>query len=382
MCIRICTSAISTAQCPMGIKLKFLILALLLPLGGCARPLSTQVEFALDTLCGVNLYESGSNQLYSQIFSRIREIDRTMTAFENEFQELFDSGGNFDPDSPAAEAYRSAAGALVSGVVAINRQAGIEPVHVRADLIDVLEKALYYAELSGGAFDPTIGPLVKLWGIGTDSQRIPDDDEIAAALALVNWRNLVIDRETGTAFLQRKGMALDLGAIAKGYAADEAVRIAREGGVSRAVFDFGGNIAVLGWRDNRGEEMQPWRIGIQDPLKKRDEHIGILPVHDASVVTSGVYERYFEADGKRYHHILSTANGYPVDNGLLSVTIVTDNSIDADALSTSVFALGFQRGMALIDSIPGAGAIFIFNDHSVRITDSLAGIFRPASDVP
>ena len=299
-----------------------------------------------------------------------------MTAYAGEFQELLGSGGNFDSSSRMAEAYQGVAGTLISGVVAINRQAGIEPVKVRPDLIEVLEKALYYAGLSGGAFDPTIGPLVKLWGIGTDSQRIPDDDEIAAALALIDWRDLIIDREEGTAFLQREGMALDLGAIAKGYAADEAVRIAREGRVKRAVFDFGGNIAVLGWREEKGKESLPWRIGMQNPLNERGTYFGVLPVHDTSVVTSGVYERYFELDGKRYHHLLSTVNGYPVDNGLLSVTVVADSSTDADAFSTTVFALGFERGKALIDSIAGVEAIFIFDDNSMQITDGLTEIFE------
>ena len=335
------------------------------------------MEFVLGTLCQVNLYESGNNQLYSRIFSRVREVNRTMTAFDGDFQDLVGSEGSYDPDSRTAAAYRRAADTLTSGVVSINRQAGIEPVKVRADLIDLLEKALYYAELSGGSFDPTVGPLVKLWGIGTDSQRIPTDDEIAAALALVDWRNLIINREEGTVFLRHEGMVLDLGAIAKGYAADEAVRIAREGKAKRAIFDFGGNIAVLGWRGKNGKEMLPWRIGVQNPRSGRGEYIGIVPVHDASVVTSGVYERYFESNGKRYHHLLSTTDGYPAENGLLSVTIVTESSTDADALSTAVFTLGFEQGKALIDSIDGAEAIFIFDDDSVQITKGLEGIFRP-----
>ena len=381
MCTRSYTSATLTARCPMAIKLRQLTLALLLaPLAACAKPSRAQLEFSLGTVCAVNLYESGSSQMYSRIFSRVREIDRTMTAHEGEFQEMIGGGGSYDSDSPAAAAYQGATGALVSGVAAINRQAGIGPARVRPDLIEVLEKALRYAELSGGAFDPTVGPLVKLWGIGTDSQRIPGGDEIAEALALVDWRDLVIDREAGTAFLRREGMALDLGAIAKGYAADEAARIAREGGARRAVFDFGGNIAVLGWRGRKRGEMLPWRIGIQNPLGERGAYIGVLPVHDTSVVTSGVYERYFEDGGRRYHHILSTADGWPVENGLMSVTIVTESSIDADALSTAVFAMGFERGKALIDSIANAGAIFIFDDHSVRITDNLAGVFRQADD--
>ena len=365
----------------MDIKSKFFLYILLFSLAACSKPAPSQIEFVLGTICKVNLYESGNNRLYSRIFSRVREIDRTMTAFAGEFQELTSSGGNFDPDSKTAAVYRSAIDSLTSGVVAINRQAGVEPVKVRADLIDLLETALHYAELSGGSFDPTIGPLVKLWGIGTDSQHIPGDEEIAAALALVDWRDLVIDREEETVFLRREGMELDLGAIAKGYAADEAVRIAREGRVKRAVFDFGGNIAVLGWRGKSGKEMLPWRIGIQDPRGKRDEYVGILPVYHSnvatSVVTSGVYERFFESDGKHYHHLLSTTTGYPVENGLLSVTIITEHSTDADALSTAVFTMGYERGNTLIDSIDGAEAIFIFDDDSVQITSGLEGIYRP-----
>jgi thiamine biosynthesis lipoprotein len=303
-----------------------------------------------------------------------------MTAYPGEFQELINDMGLAEPGSSADLAARSVAEALVSGVVAINEQAGIEPVKVRADLIEVLEKAVHYAELSDGAFDPTIGPLVKLWGIGTGVDRIPGDEEITDALELVNWRELVIDREAGTAFLCRKGMALDLGAIAKGYAGDEAARIAAEAKVKRAIFDLGGNIVALGWRSQKGKEALPWRVGIQNPLKERGVYIGVLPVHDKSVVTSGVYERNFELDGKRYHHLLSTTTGYPAENGLLSVTIAAKNSTDADALSTTVFTMGYERGKALIDSIPDTEAIFVFDNRDVIITDGLTGIFTLISD--
>ncbi|MDR2717801.1 MAG: FAD:protein FMN transferase [Treponema sp.] len=359
---------------------KFIVVVLLVLLTACINRQSPQIEFVLGTICRINLYEGGSKRLYSRIFARIREIDRTMTVYPGEFEELINGGGIVDPDSKSAATFRSAVETLTSAVVAINRQAGIEPVKVRADVLEVLEQALYYAALSDGAFDPTVGPLVQLWGIGTDAQSIPGDREIAAALRLVNWRDLAIDREAGTAFLRRRGMALDLGAIAKGYAGDEALRIAREAKVKRAVFDLGGNIVALGWRKQDKKKSLPWRIGIQNPLNERGVYMGVMPVHDTSVVTSGVYERYFETEGKRYHHILSTTSGYPVDNGLLSVTVVTASSTAADALSTTVFALGFQRGKALVDSIPDTEAIFIFDDRSVRITDGLAGIFKITDD--
>jgi thiamine biosynthesis lipoprotein len=364
----------------ISFPLVFLSALCALALSACTRPSQPQRELALGTVCVVNLYEKGDSGLYSRIFFRIREIDRTMSAFESEFQDMLIGNAIVYPESPEAATIQSATEALVSGVAAVNRQAGIEPVKVRADLLDLLEKALHYAELSGGAFDPTIGPLVKLWGIGTENQRIPDYDEIADALDLVDWRDLIIDRGAGTAFLAREGMALDLGAIAKGYAADEAARIADEGGVKHAVIDLGGNISALGWRGWNGKNFMPWRIGVQNPLKERGAYIGVLQVHDASIVTSGVYERYFESGGIRYHHILSTDNGYPVNNGLLSVTIVAKNSTEADALSTTVFALGFEKGKALIDSIVGAEAIFIFSDKRVHITGGLQNIFTLVDD--
>jgi FAD:protein FMN transferase len=359
---------------------KLLSLALLpLLLSACFKRQPSQREFALGTVCVINLYESGNDRLYSRIFSRIREINNVMGAFPGEFEDLLEDLLNDDTINNL-DFGDKAVSALVSGVLAINRKAGIAPVKVRADLIEVLETALRYAELSGGAFDPTVGPLVRLWNIGTDAQRIPSDDEIAAALTLVNFRDLVIDRGNGTAFLRRRGMEIDLGAIAKGYAADEAGRIAKEGRVKRGIIDLGGNILALGWRGERGKELLPWRIGVQNPFGSRGEYIGVLAVHDTSVVTSGVYERYFDNGGTRYHHILSTTDGYPVDNGLLSVTIVTGRSMEADALSTAVFAMGFVRGKALIDSIPGAQAVFVFADRSVKITEGLSGIFTLTDD--
>jgi len=366
-------------------KLFLLLLPFLLT--ACSKPPRAQREFALGTICVINLYEGGNNQLYSRIFSRIREIDRIMSVFPGEFEDLLNDSASFNDATiiaPNADG-NNPVSTLVSGVLAINRQAGIAPVKARADLIEVLETALRYAELSGGAFDPTVGPLVKLWGIGTEAQRIPADGEIAAALELVNYRDLIIDRVSGTAFLRREGMELDLGAIAKGYAADEAARIAKEGKVKRGIIDLGGNIFALGWRGEK--ELSPWRIGVQNPFSDRGESAGVLAVHDTSVVTSGVYERFFESGGalsgesaKRYHHLLSTADGYPVDNGLLSVTIVTGRSIEADALSTAVFALGYEKGKALIDSIPNAEAVFVFADRSVRITEGLSGNFTLTND--
>ncbi|AEF84867.1 ApbE family protein [Treponema primitia ZAS-2] len=311
-------------------------------LPGCAKTLPSQSEFVLGTICTVNLYDQGSPEVYHQIFDRLREIENRMSA-------------NLE-DSELDQ---------------INRMAGIRPVVVHPDLIDVIQRALYFAEKADGAFDPTVGPLVKLWSIGSDDERLPGEDEIAAALSLINWRDIVVDREQGTVFLERPLMRLDLGAIAKGYAADEAGRIIRAAGIKRALIDLGGNILALG--EKKGGA--PWRVGIQNPLDNRGAYFGIAEVRDKTLVTSGIYERFFEYDGKRYHHILSTQDGYPVDNGLLSITVISGNSIDADALSTSLFVLGYEQGKILAESLDDTEAIFVFTDMSVHCTSGALEYF-------
>jgi thiamine biosynthesis lipoprotein len=321
-------------------------LPLILLAFSCAKAPPARTELVMGTACSINLYDAGSRSLYAAVFSRLREIDQTMNA-------------NEQASSGESELGR------------INNYAGIEPVKVSGELIAVLDRALQYAELSGGAFDPTVGPLVKLWGIGSEAPRIPGGPEIAEALSLINWQDVRVDHERETVFLQKPGMALDLGAIAKGYAADEAAALIRAAGLKRGIIDLGGNIMALGSRSWNN----PWRIGIQDPDRKRGDYLGVLLVEDKSVVTSGIYERYFEFEGWRYHHILSTRDGYPVENGLLSVTIAADFSIDADGLSTSAFALGYEKGRALIESVPGAEAIFVFTDKSVRGTAGALKIF-------
>ncbi|MDR2049006.1 MAG: FAD:protein FMN transferase [Treponema sp.] len=323
-----------------------------------------RTELALGTLCRIELFSGEKPELYNRLFSRLYEIERMMSV-------------NLED----------------SEVSRINKAAGSVPVPVSPELFTVLERAVYFAEASGGAFDPTVGPLVTLWGIGGDSPKVPDREEIDAALALVNWKELELNRGTGetvdgmsggasgadgpvsgTAFLRRRGMALDLGAIVKGFAADELVKILREAGTKSAVIDLGGNIYVYGTRPRRSffsesGETSKWRVGIQNPLDDRGAYAGYLELDEASVVTSGVYERFFTGDGKRYHHILDTVTGFPVENGLLAVTIAASSSMDADALSTAVFALGREKGAALAQA-HGAGAVFIFEDKTIRVSSA------------
>jgi thiamine biosynthesis lipoprotein len=306
----------------------------------CAKPLPARSEFALGTVCSVNLFEGGSDRVYQEIFDRLREIEARMSA-----------------NLPDSELER------------INQNAGIEAVSVHRDLLELIEKARHYAVISEGAFNPLVGPLVKLWGIGGDAPHVPAPEEIAALLPLTNVEDLDIDTERGAVFLKQPLMRLDLGAIAKGYAADEALRIIRREGIKRALIDLGGNVLVWGEK----KDGSPWRIAIQNPAGERGEYLGVVSVRDKTVVTSGVYERYFEDGGTRYHHILSPETGFPVNNGLLSVTIIALSSLEADGLSTAVFGMGYERGTALIESLENVEALFVFDDFTIRGT---SGAFR------
>jgi len=302
----------------------------------------------MGTVCTLNPFNKGSPALYSRAFARLRELEDILSANRE--------GTDVDE---------------------VNKNAGQGQVKVRRELMETLEKALEYAEKSSGAFDPSVGPLVKLWGIGSEKARVPGDEEIREALGMIDYREIEIDKTRETVFLKRPGMTLDLGAIAKGYAADELVKLLAREGIKRAIIDLGGDIFAMGERKsgkNAGDETF-WRIGIQDPRENRGMYIGILKAKNKSVVTSGTYERFLEENGRRYHHIFSIENGYPAENGLLSVTVTADNTAEADALSTAAFALGWERGRDLIGKASGAAGIFVFEDLSVRLTPGMEKYF-------
>jgi thiamine biosynthesis lipoprotein len=335
-------------------RLKAASLAVACILSACGKDVPpARTEYIFGTVCSVRLQQGGGDDVYRKIFERLREIDNVFNV--NKDGTVFDS---------------------------INREAGVRPVKAPDEALRVLGKALYFAKLSGGKFDPTIGPLVKLWGIGLGGESVPTRDDIDSALSLVNWQDVVIDDENGTVFLRKKGMVLDLGGIVKGYAADEALAIVMASGAGGVLIDLGGNIIVYGEKTGK-QAGKPWRIGVQAPLKERGEFIGILETAGGAVVTSGNYERYFEQDGVRYHHILSTETGYPVENGILSVTVTQNvpprngngGALDADALSTALFALGLDDGLSLIAKMDGAGAVFLLKDGRVRLTPNLQNSF-------
>lgn len=253
-----------------------------------------------------------------------------------------------------------------SDVYRVNENQG-EFVFVSSDTFYVLKKALDYAKMTEGKFDPSIGPLVDLWGIDTENARVPSIEELTLAKAKVNYKWVDLEQEKCSVRLKKEGMKLDLGAIVKGYAADELRKILEAEGIKSAYINLGGNVLVMGGKPDNTF----WKIGIMDPRRNKNGVVVSFEVNDKTIVTSGNYERYFEEDGVFYHHIIDPATGYPAESSIISVSIITDNSIDADALSTCVFVLGLEKGLQLVDGLDGVEAILIKDDLGIIMTDGL-----------
>lgn len=249
----------------------------------------------------------------------------------------------------------------------INQASGKEFVKISEETFLVIKKALEMSEASNGTFDITVGPIVELWSIGTENARVPNQAEIQESLPLVNYKDVTLDEKNTSVKLERENMKIDLGAIAKGYAADKIRDYLKSQNVESAIINLGGNIFVLGEK----KQNTPFTVSIQDPTDDRGNIIGSLELSNKSVVTSGIYERYIEKDGKIYHHMINPKDGYPFDNNLSSVTIISNSSLDGDGLSTTAFGLGVSDGMKLIESIPNVDAVFVTEDKKVYTTSNL-----------
>lgn len=225
----------------------------------------------------------------------------------------------------------------------------------------------------------TIGAITQLWRIGFDDARKPEQSEIDTALTHIDYEKVAFDDKNQTVYLEDKDALIDLGAIAKGYITDEAVKVLKDNGVTCAVVDLGGNVFVLG-NSFRGND-EPWNVGIQDPNQSRGTVVGTIKETNKTVVTSGIYERFLEVDGVKYHHLFNSKTGYPFDNDIAGISIVTNHSIDGDALSTSVFAMGTKKGLAFVEAMDdGTQAIFVTKDDKVYITKGLEDNFVIGED--
>lgn len=231
---------------------------------------------------------------------------------------------------------------------------------VSEELLTVIERGLFYSRLSDGAFDITIAPVSSLWDFTSGTCILPDEKKLQEAVKQVGWEKVRVTEE-GVAFADDTTQ-LDLGGIAKGYIADQIKEYLVSQGVESAVINLGGNVLCIGGKKDRTD----FQVGIQKPFADRNETAGVISVNDRSVVSSGIYERGFQIEDTWYHHILNPSTGYPYQNNLVSVTIVSDASVDGDALSTICFSLGLEKGMELINSMDGVSALFITKDYQLH----------------
>lgn len=236
------------------------------------------------------------------------------------------------------------------------KAAGKEWVEIAPETEELLRQAKEYTALSEGHFDVTIGPLVALWDIHDGTGHLPSQEELDAVLPLISSDDLLV--EEGRAYLAREGMIANLGAIAKGYIADKVKEVLMDQGVAHAVLDLGHNILLIGDKT----QGQGFTVAIRDPNSQENPYVDIVSATDKSVVTSGIDQRNFTEEGKTYHHILDPFTGFPADNGLASVTILSNTSAQGDALSTSCFLLGPEKGMALVESLEDVEALFVTTD--------------------
>ncbi|NCB01937.1 MAG: FAD:protein FMN transferase [Spirochaetia bacterium] len=330
-------------QTNKSIQFFFIVILFLILFTSCSKSTGenssqvlSQSKLMLGTSCKITIYDYPIEEAFTQAFNRIEEIERKMSI-----------------RIPSSE------------VSLINEKAGIEQVVVSDDTFNVIRKALEVASLSNGAFDPTVGPLVAAWNIGSDGARVPSQSEIDTLLPLIDYQKVTLNEKEKSVFLEDKGMMLDLGGIAKGYAADEVAKILKAHNVNKAIINLGGNVLTIGKRvDNTA-----WRIGVQNPEADRGGHVMIVQLEDLSLVTSGPYERFLEVEGTIYHHILDTTNGYPVVTPLTSASIITHDSFIADALSTAIYSLGIEKGLDLINLYDNVEALFIDKERNIYLSD-------------
>ena len=323
----------------MNKKLLLICLSLML-LSGCASremPIRTRQIFAMDTIIEINAY-TDDEQILDQIEQRVVEIEKLMSR-----------------TIPNSEVSR------------INDLAGTDAVRVSEDTYAVLKAAEKYHQLSNDAFQITVLPLVELWNIGSDQPQVPDATRIDEVKQFCSSRYLELNEVEKTAYLTNSQAGIELGGIAKGYVADEVIKLLKEDGIEHALVSVGGGIQALGGKLDH----QPWVIGLENPIDATRGYFATCEITDGAIVTSGDYQRFMIVDNERYHHLIDCKTGYPVDNGLASVTIWSSNSIDADALSTAVYVLGIEKGAELINSIEDTEALFVTHSKDLTITQGL-----------
>ncbi|MGN0132789.1 MAG: FAD:protein FMN transferase [Lachnospiraceae bacterium] len=319
----------------------FPLCLLLFSLTGCTVPTAnnTSVQdtvIAFDTVVTITLYGTDDTDTLQGALDLCR-------SYENLFSRTV----------PGSDVYR------------INHADG-EPVSVSPETITLIRQSLSYSKLTDGAIDITIAPVKDLWDFSSadrnaDKTALPDENALSEALSHVDYTGIRYDEAACTVTLTDPDAQIDLGFIAKGYIADKIKEYLISHGITSATVNLGGNVLTIGNKPDG----TPFKIGIEKPFETNTP-IEVLSISDQSVVTSGIYERYFQIDDMIYHHILDPKTGYPVSNDLLSVTIISDSSMEGDALSTTCLMLGLTDAQALINSLDGIEAVFITKDYAIH----------------
>lgn len=253
-----------------------------------------------------------------------------------------------------------------SDVYRINEGAG-SPVSVSPDAVKIIGQCIDISDDCNGVFDISVGKVTRLWDFGGENQRLPSDSEIKSALADVGYRNVSV---SGNAVQIKKGQSLDLGAVGKGFACDKIRELLDKGGTKSAVISVGGSLLIYG--------NKTFSVGIVNPDNDK-QSMGTLKLKNTCVSTSGNYEKYFEQDGKRYHHILNATTGYPATSEFKSVTVVSESGLLSDALSTVCYIVGYRKSIEILKKYD-AEAVFIFNNNAVKVTDGISGKFTVTDD--
>ena len=307
----------------------------------------------LNTAVQITIYDSQDKALLDDCLALCDKYELVFSR-TNEKSELYKLNHRKDTSDKDTNTDRQTTPYPVSGTA--------DTWHISEDLASLLSQGLSITRESDGAFDIAIAPLTSLWDFTAEDPKVPDDAAIQKALPLCSSDGVTIDGQDIT--LPSDDIQFDVGAIAKGYIADRMKDLLVKKGVKSAIINLGGNVLCIGSKPDG----TPFKVGIQKPFADRNETEAVMDITGKSVVSSGIYERCFKQGGKLYHHILNPQTGYPYDNGLISVTIISDQSVDGDALSTTCFALGLEDGLKFAEK-KGVQAVFITEDYELHYTD-------------
>lgn len=303
------------------LKITFLIIILIT--SGCNKIIYEKTESFMNTYFQIKVADSNENKAKSTVkeaFNEILRVEKKLSCYR----------------------YKN--------IIAEINKTG--KVTTDLEVIELIKKSLYFSQITDGAFDITVYPLIKLWNF--KKKKVPSKEQILSIVPLVNYKNIAIKGN----IITTKGTSFDLGGIAKGYAVDCAAKILKNNGMKSGLVNGGGDLIVFG--------NKTWEIGLQHP-RKPDKVLEIIPLKDMAIATSGDYEKYFIKNNKRYHHIMNPKTGYPAE-GCMSVTIIAKDATSADALATGIFVLGPKKGMNLIESLPDIEGIIISSQGEILVS--------------